>query len=140
MLWISRIDCKFLYDLECAKWLSDTLQSLNGNLAERRQEDSYESWLRIETIETSKQLKWKAMHFVASGKLSNDTRATINGLPEGFLSLGMEPKKIDGVDWILIKPLRPIHRYVGSTDGVICKPFYYLGTRNFVSNNTQFLY
>ena len=35
------------------------------------------------------------MHFVASGKLSNDTRATINGLPEGFLPLGMEPKKID---------------------------------------------
>ena len=62
MLWISRIDFKFLYDLECAKWLSDTLQSLNGNLAERRQEDSYESWLRIETIETSKQLKWKTMH------------------------------------------------------------------------------
>ena len=38
------------------------------------------------------------MHFVASGKLSSDTRATINGLPEGFLSLGMEPKKIDDVD------------------------------------------
>ena len=33
------------------------------------------------------------MHFVASGKLSIDTRATINGLPEGFLSLGVERKR-----------------------------------------------
>ena len=38
------------------------------------------------------------MHFVASGKLSNDTRATINGLPEGFLSLGVERKKNDDDD------------------------------------------
>ena len=100
MLWISPIELKFLYDLRCAKWLSDTLQSLNGILTKRRQEDSYESWLRIETVETSKRLKWKAIHFVASGKLSDDTRATINGLPEGFLSLGVERKKIDYDDWI----------------------------------------
>ena len=29
MLWISHIDFKFLYDLGCAKWLRDTLQSLS---------------------------------------------------------------------------------------------------------------
>ena len=100
MLWISHIEFKFLYDLGCAKWLSDTLQSLNGILTKGRQEDSYKSWLRIETVETSKRLRWKAMHFVASGKLSNDTRATINGFPEGLLSLGVERKKNDDDDWI----------------------------------------
>ena len=29
MLWISHIDFKYLYDLGCAKWLRNTLQSLS---------------------------------------------------------------------------------------------------------------
>ena len=69
-------------------------------LAERRREDSYESWLRIETVQTYKWLKWKVMHFVASRKLKKDTSATINRLPKGFLSLGVEWKIIDDDDWI----------------------------------------
>ena len=63
MLWISHIEFKFLYDLGCAKWLRDTLQSLNGILTKGRQEYSCKSWLRIETVETSKRLKRKAMSF-----------------------------------------------------------------------------
>ena len=38
------------------------------------------------------------MHFVAHRKLNNDTSATINGLPEGFLSLVVERKIIDDDD------------------------------------------
>ena len=92
-----------LYDLGSAEWLRDTIQSLNPSieiLAERWREDSCDSWLRIETVQTSKWLKWKAKHFVAHRKLNNDTSATINGLPEGFLSLVVERKIIDDDDWI----------------------------------------
>ena len=78
-------------------------------LAERWREDSYKSWLRIETVQTSKWLKWKAMHFVAYRKLSNDTSATINGLPKDFLSLWVERKIVDDDDWINLSfsPLLP---------------------------------
>ena len=92
-----------LYDLGSAEWLRDTIQSLNPSieiLAECWREDSCDSWLRIETVQTSKWLKWKAKHFVAHRKLNNDTSATINGLPEGFLSLAVERKIIDDDDWI----------------------------------------
>ena len=92
-----------LYDLGSAEWLRDTIQSLNPSieiLAERWREDSCDSWLRIETVQTSKWLKWKANHFVAHRKLNNDTSGTINGLTEGFLSLAVERKIIDDVDWI----------------------------------------
>ena len=92
-----------LYDLGSAEWLRDTIQSLNPSieiLAGRWREDSCDSWLRIETVQTSKWLKWKAKHFVAHRKLTNDTSATINGLPEVFLSLVVERKIIDDVDWI----------------------------------------
>ena len=81
-----------LYDLGSAIWLGDTLQSLNRVLAERRRVDSYKScnWLTIETVETSKRLEWKAMHFVAFRKLKSDTSATISELPFSFLSLWVE--------------------------------------------------
>ena len=40
------------------------------------------------------------MHFVAYRKLSNDTSATISGLPKDFLSLEIERKIIEDDDWI----------------------------------------
>ena len=70
---------------------------------------THKSWLRIEAVQTSKWLKWKAMHFVAYRKLSNDTSATINGLRKDFLSLWVERKIVDDDDWINLSfsPLLP---------------------------------
>ena len=80
-------------DLQYGIWLSDTLQSLNRGLAERRREDPYESWLMIETVETSERLEWKAIHFVAFRKLNIDTSATISELPFSSLSLWVGKKE-----------------------------------------------
>ena len=54
--------------------------------------DPYESWLMIETVETSERLEWKAIHFVAFRKLNSDTSATISELPFSSLSLWVEKK------------------------------------------------
>ena len=40
----------------------------------------------------------KSKAFGVHRKLANDTSATINGLPEGFLSLAVERKIIDDDD------------------------------------------
>ena len=87
-----------------------TLQSLNRVLAERRRVDSYKScnWLTIETVETSKRLEGKAMHFVAFRKLNSDTSATISELPFSFLSLWVEKKNNRG--WWLRYPNQQLHR------------------------------
>ena len=87
-----------LYDLGSAIWLGDTLQSPNRVLAERRRVDSYNSCNRL-TIETSKRLEWKAMHFVAFRKLNSDTSATISELPFSLLSLWVKKKIIEDDDW-----------------------------------------
>ena len=83
-----------LYDLGSAIWLGDSLQSPNRVLAERRRVDSYKScnWLTIETVETSKRLEWKAMHFVAFRKL-------IHQIPYSLLSLWVKKKIIEDDDW-----------------------------------------
>ena len=96
-----------LYDLGSAIWLGDTLQSLNRVLAECRREDPYESWLTIETVETSGRLEWKAIHFVAFRKLNSDTSATISELPFSSLSLWVE-KRNRG--WWLRQPNHQLHR------------------------------
>ena len=82
-----------LYDLGSAIWLGDTPQSPNRVLAERRRVDSYKScnWLTIETVETSKRLEWKAMHFVTFRKLNSDRSAVVGFRSVFFLS---EWKKI----------------------------------------------
>ena len=112
MLWASDGSRLTALRPSCMIWdlqIGYAIHSCLWILAERRREDSYKSWLRIETVQTSKWLKWKAMHFVAYRKLSNDTSATINGLPKDFLSLGVERKIVDDDDWINLSfsPLLP---------------------------------